>query len=80
VNQLVRATLEPNDQNTVGVAVTLYYTGNPSVEAVKQDLKTNLLVKKLNLSVDTTDPYFSVVFSAAPETPNLVRAQAHPTC
>jgi hypothetical protein len=72
--------LESNDQNTNGAAVTLYYAGKPSVEAVKQDLKAHRLVKKLNLSVDTTDPYFSVVYSVVPESPDLVRAQAHPTC
>ncbi len=80
MSKLVHATLEPNDANTDGYAVTLYYEGDPTTEVVAQDIRTNPLVKKLGLTADTTDPYFNVELSTAPHAPGLVRVQAHPTC
>jgi hypothetical protein len=81
LSKLVHATLEPNDANTDGDAVTLYYEGEPpTAEVVAQDLCTNPLAKKLPLTADTTHPYFNVVLSTAPHASGLVRVQAHPTC
>ena len=79
MSKLVHAGLEINDENSDGLAVTLYYEGDPTEAEVIADLKNHAQVKKLPCSADTTDPYFSVVRSQAPHTPGLVRVQAHPT-
>lgn len=53
---LAEATLENCSTHGRADAVTLYYLQEPSREEVVSDLKA--LFGKLDLSVDTTDPFF----------------------
>jgi hypothetical protein len=79
MSKLVHAGLETNDENSDGLAVTLYYEGNPTDAEVVADLEGHPVAKKLPCSVDTKDRFFSAVRSPAPHAPGLVRVQAHPT-
>ena len=79
MSKLVHAGLEINDENSDGLAVTLYYEGNPTDAEVVADLEGHPVAKKLPWSVDTKDRFFSAVRSPAPRAPGLVRVQAHPT-
>ena len=79
MSKLVHADLEINDANSDGMAVTLYYEGNPTDAEVVADLEGHPVAKKLPCSADTTDPFFNVVCSQAPHAPGLVRVQTHPT-
>jgi hypothetical protein len=79
MSKLVHAGLEINDANSDGMAVTLYYEGNPTDAEVIADLEGHPVAKKLPCSADTTDPFFNVVRSQAPHAPGLVRVQIHPT-
>lgn len=77
---VVHATLEPNEENTDGCAVTLY-TKDASHQEVVAWLKEvkgkpgQLAV----LSVDVNDPCFEVLQTKCPFE-GVDRWQAHPTC
>lgn len=76
---LVEATLENCSQHGNADAVTLYYQEEPIKEEVVADLKA--LYGKLDLSVDTTDRFFS--FKESPtkvsQKAGLKRFQCYPS-
>lgn len=71
-------TLEPNEANTDGAAVTLYFAGDVPVEVVERSLKA-APPSVGGLSVDVSDPFFNVVRTDLQPFPGYSRFQAHPT-
>jgi len=73
--KLMKATLEPNDDNSSAASVTLYFDGEPNETQVREVCDAGL---GLPLGVDTTDPFFSFKESFVPG--GLRRYQVYPTC
>ncbi len=72
----MNANLETNEENSDGVAVTLYFDAKPTEEEVKEACRTT----DLELSVDPTDTYFGWGEYPNPvsEAAKWVRVQAFP--
>lgn len=76
--QMIKSALEPNECNSQGSAVTLYWIGKPSKEELKQAFEHT----KLILRVDVDDDDYAVDFheDSLSKLFGLVRVQGHPTC
>ena len=82
----VNVTLEPNENNPDGVALTLYFEGEVVENQVKSWCREGgshlTHFHRLGLWVDTDDSHFCATQEkAGPHVKaNLTRWQAHPTC
>jgi hypothetical protein len=71
-------TLEPNEANSDGTALTLYFVGDVPAKVVEGLLKAGP-PSVGGLSVDVSDPFFNVVRTGLQPFPGYSRFQAHPT-
>ena len=71
-------TLEPNEANSDGASVTLYFTDAPSESDVLEFVR-GMRRPDIPLWVDTKDPYFSVVRTKHQPRKGETRYQAYPT-
>lgn len=81
--ELVYANLELNDDNTDGMAVTLYFVAPASTDWIKEVCSSGFGGFNASaLGVDVGDEYFEAVEKPTPvaELAGLVRYQVHPTC
>jgi len=76
-----KVTLEPNEKNTQGVALTLYCPNGTTVAEATEWLRTadRRDFWSLPLWVDVEDRFFEVL-QAKKQLPGFVCFQAHPTC
>ena len=76
--KLVNANLETNEENSDGVAVTLYFDAKPTEEEVKEACRNT----KLSLGVDPEDEWFGwgEYPNKVSEAAKMVRVQAFPAC
>jgi hypothetical protein len=72
----VYSNLETNEENSDGVALTLYFDDLPTKLEVVQTIEDR------KLPVDTKDQFFNFLVRPTPvsEKAGLVRVQCHPTC
>ena len=80
----IHITLEPNEQNTDGFALTLYFPQGAEVEDAIACLRVvdrqSILHRNLPLWVDPDDEFFEVLKTELQPFNGVVRFQAHPTC
>lgn len=83
----VHVTLESNEGNKDGCAVTVYFHKGVSVEQATDWIKQESMLKPHQrqfdpgpLWVDVKDSLFEVVMTEVQPFPEYIRFQAHPTC
>lgn len=77
--QPIQVSLEPNEMNTDGCALTLYFKYGTSIDDVKIWIETATNTYGIPLWVDKNDEFFEVIETKNQPRDSELRFQAHPT-